>query len=142
MEYGDTIELTVATFRTDFSAFASETTYTDAALSNSIDRASSFVSIVNAGCLKDGNRLYALELMTAHLQILRDKITSGAAQGGLVGSSSVGDVSVSLIAPPSGGSQYRYWMNQTAYGQEFLALMATCSPAGIYAGGSCQRVLR
>ena len=135
------VTLTVLQFRADSVEFASETTYTDAALQGSIDRAACFISGTNSDYLHDDCRLLAIEYFTAHLQVVGATIASGGNQGGLVGSSTVGSVSVTLIPPPA-TKQFDYWMNQTAYGQQYLALLQSKAPAGLFLGGSFQRVFR
>lgn len=132
--------LTVAQFRADFSEFADETKHTEPALTNIIHQAFGFVSRQNSTYLNGSKRLLAIEYMAAHLKTLSDKAIDGSA-GGIIGSSSVGDVSVSLIQPPI-KKQFDYWCNQTIYGQSYLALLQTCAPAGMYIGGTCERVFR
>jgi hypothetical protein len=135
------VTLTVERFRADFTEFADEAKHTEPALQNSINRASLFVSRQNSIYFADDNRLLALELMAAHIQTLSLSLGQGNSQGGLVGASSVGSVSVTLIPPPI-KRQFDFWMNQTGYGQQYLALMQAHSPAGMFMGGSYQRVFR
>ena len=135
------VVLTVVQFRADFPEFASAVTYPDATLETFIARAYLYVSQDGGEYITDETRLLAIEYMVAHLQTISSNIAAGGAQGGLVGASSVGSVSVTLI-PPVIKSQFSHWMNQTAYGQQFLALLGAHSPAGFYRGGSSQRVFR
>ena len=136
------INLTVAQFRADFPAFASETVYPESTLQLYIDRAYCFISGDSTPYyISDGCRLLAIELMTAHLQTLATNIANGNTGGGLVNSSSVGNVSVSLT-PPTIKQSFDYWIMQTAYGQQYKALLASKAPAGLYLGGSNQRVFR
>ena len=136
-----TVIVTVERFRADFTEFADEAKYPDATLLNHIHRASSFVSRHNSNYFKDDERLLAVELMAAHIQTIAANILRGSAGGGLVGSSAVGSVSVSLI-PPMIKRQFDYWCNQTAYGQQYMALLGAHSPAGLFLGGSFQRAFR
>jgi hypothetical protein len=135
------VTLTVERFRADFTEFADETKHTEPSLSNAIKRASSFISRQNSIYFYDDNRLLALELMAAHIQTISLSLGQGNTQGGVVGASTVGSVSVTLIPPPI-KRQFDFWMNQTGYGQQYLALMQAHSPAGMFLGGSFQRVLR
>lgn len=135
------VTLTVAQFRADFPEFADETKHTEPALTNILHRALGFVSRQNSTYLRDDKRILAIEYMAAHLKTLSDKAVAGSSSGGLVGSSSVGDVSVTLIPPPI-KKQFDYWCNQTIYGQSYLALLQTRAPAGMYVGGSFERVFR
>lgn len=138
---GSTVLVTVERFRADFPEFADETKFPESILLNCIHRASSFISRRNSSSFRDGNRELALELMAAHIYTLSRNAAGGSAGGGLVGSSSVGSVSVSLI-PPLVKRQFDYWCNQTAYGQQYMALLGAHSPAGLFLGGSFQRVFR
>lgn len=75
----------------------------------------------------------ALNLMTAHLTVL----TVQAAQGqtsGLVTGATVDKVSITLTPPPE-VNQWQWWLNQTPYGQQFLALMQVAAVGGFFAGG-------
>jgi len=135
------VTLTVERFRADFTEFSDETLHTDPAIQNAINRASAFISRQNSIYISSDNRLLALELMAAHIKTIAASMASGNAQGGIVGSSTVGSVSVTLIPPPV-KRQFDFWMNQTGYGQQYLALMQAHSPAGMFVGGSFQRVFR
>ena len=95
-------------------------------------------------------RLYARFLMSAHITILDKQLSteigknpdglpyrSGQSIGitnGMVASASVGGVNVSMQLPQS-ASAWEYWLNQTKYGQQYLAYMSSKTPAGIYFGG-------
>lgn len=133
--------ITADRFRADFPEFTDETKHTESAIVNVLHRASSFVSRWNSGALKDEKRILAIELMAAHLKFLQDGAIVGNTGGGLIGSSSVGSVSVTMI-PPLVKRQFDYWMNQTMYGQQYLALLGSLAPAGLFFGGSFQRVFR
>jgi hypothetical protein len=135
------VSLTVDQFRADFPEFSNSTTYPNVTLTAYINRAYAFVSTASTQCFADEKRLLAIELMTAHLTTLGNAIAAGNTQGGLVGASSVGSVSVTLT-PPVIKSQFQHWANQTAYGQQYLALLGAHTPAGLYMGGSLQRVFR
>lgn len=135
------IVLTVSEFRTDFPEFADTAKYTDASLSGFIAQALCYISTKNFGPLRDASRKLAQELMTAHLQTLQDRILSGQTATGQVAATSIDSVSVSLVAPPN-RTQYEYWLGLTPYGQRLLALLSAKAPAGLYFGGSNQRLLR
>ena len=84
------------------------------------------------------DREYALFLVAAHMLILRknadgDMNDGQTPSGGRVKKATVGAVSVETDAPNSYRSDdYTYWLSQTAYGQELLALLASAAPAGIF----------
>jgi len=136
------IILTVQQFRTDFPEFADTAVYTDASLGAFIDQALCYISTNNMyGPLRDKSRLLAQELMTAHLQTIQTRILSGQNATGQIAATSIDSVSVSLVAPPN-RTQFEYWLGQTPYGQRLLALLSAKAPAGLYFGGSNQRLLR
>lgn len=136
------ITVTVAEFRTDFPEFADTVKYTNASLNAFISQAECYISTSNIhGPLRDNARKLGIELMTAHLQTLQDRILSGQTATGQVASTSIDAISVSLVAPPN-RTMFQYWLGLTPYGQRYLALLTAQAPAGFYFGGSNQRLLR
>lgn len=134
-----TIKITVEMFGVDFPEFMNGG-YSVASIQGFINQAYCYVSNENYGVLNCCSRKLAIELMTAHLLALNDKITSGQTTG-QIGSTSIDSVSVSLIPPPN-KTQFEYWLGLTPYGQRYFALLSAKAPAGLYYGGSFQRVLR
>lgn len=127
--------------RSGFPEFQSEEKYTDEMLYGLITQAECYISTKNYGVLREGCRKLAIELMTAHLLALQDKINSGNTATGQITSSSIDSVSVSMTPPPN-QTGFRYWLNLTPYGMRYLMLLLAHAPAGLYFGGSRQRVLR
>ena len=95
--------------------------------------------------LKGEKKLYALCLLAAHILYLTNKLNADTPDGGAgqeaeapVGpmtSASVGGVSVSFNAPQSSGdSAFKWWLNKTQYGQEYLALIETRGPFMAFVG--------
>lgn len=74
-----------------------------------------------------------LNLMTAHIVALNLIIMTGSAPGILVGAT-IDKVTVQLQPPPE-KNQFQWWMNQTPYGQQLLALLQVQSVGGFYVGG-------
>lgn len=136
-----TLTLSVEQFRQAFPEFADENVYSDAYLQTLIVQAQCYIHTKNIGPLSDDCRLLAWELMVAHLQTIRSRILSGQTAAGQVASTSIDSISVSMVPPPN-KDQFDYWMNSTPYGQQLLALLLAHAPAGLYFGGSRQRVLR
>lgn len=134
------IDLTTDQFRCDFCEFSDFEKYKESLLSSYIKRAYSYISNKVSGVLSEEDRTLALELMTAHLLTLRSKILSNTATG-QIASTSIDAISVSLVAPVNKNA-WQYWLNSTPYGQQLLALLQAHAPAGLYFGGSCQRVFR
>lgn len=135
--------VTPAIFRARIPAFADATKYPDVVIENMIETATCYVVSKNIGPLRDNFRVQAICLMAAHLLTLRDRMAQGGNAGavGAVASSSVGNVSISMVQPPN-QNQYEYWMNLTGYGAELLRLLAIFGNGGIYWGGSYETVLR
>ena len=126
------------TFREQFPAFADETRFPDAQLQMYWDMAGCYVGNERGGCLDDTCRVLLLNLMTAHLCQINQLIISGKTPG-ITTSSSVGSVSVSITPPPFGSSQWSWWMNLTAYGQQAQSLLSVNVAGGLYIGGRCER---
>lgn len=91
--------------------------------------------------LRGADRQYALFLMAAHILVLRKKANSDVADGnvpvgGMPFKSTVGSVSVENTKPNTFTTDdWSYWLSQTAYGQELLALLDAQAPIGIYLNG-------
>lgn len=135
--------VTPAIFRERIPAFSDTEKYPDAVIENILETATCYITAKNRGPLRDTCRVQAICLMAAHLLTLRDRMEQGGNNGtvGAVASSSVGNVSVSMVQPPN-QTQYEYWMNLTGYGAELLRLLAIFANGGIYWGGSYETVLR
>lgn len=131
-----TIVLNSAEFRQIFPAFADPNTYPDTRLRASFTMATAFVSPDEYGDMALEFRPQALNLMLAHLLALGDMAAAG--QTGVVIASRVGDVQVQLQPPPERG-QWRYWLNQTPYGSQLVALLEMQSAGGFYVGGLPER---
>lgn len=129
--------------RAKIPAFADTTKYPNETLTGILDTAQCYISTKNYGPLRGKCREQAICLMAAHLLTLRERAAEGGNIGGpgAVASSSVGNVSVSMVTPPN-QDQYQYWMNQTPYGAELMRLLAIFANGGLYVGGSYELVLR
>ena len=134
------ITLTVDGFRSDFVEFSNTETYSNELISSFINRSYGYISRNVYGILSEADRKLALELMTAHLLTINSKISSNTATG-QIASTSIDAISVSLVAPVNKNA-WQYWLNSTPYGQQLLALLQAHAPAGIYDGGSYQKVFR
>lgn len=102
-------------------------------------RAECYVSPDNSKLEKSKWKL-AVYLFTAHLLTLQSSIRDGQLQGGIVVSSSIDKVSVSM-APPQIKGSFEYWLGQTQYGIELLALLETEVSTPYLHGGSFIRTL-
>lgn len=136
-----------AAFRQLFTAFADTTKWPETSLSMYWTVATDYISVSDNPCnMLNGNSLaLALNLMTAHLATLFNADATNVADGDAPGqpggvevSASVGAVSVSMLPPPIKDA-WDYWLNQTSYGQQLLALLKVKSVGGFYVGGLPER---
>ncbi len=127
------IEFDIALFRAQIKAFSDAAVYPDELLSLMWDMATNYISTDDYGVLSGSARQHALNLLAAHLLFLSDAIVAGSTAG-VVTSASEGTVSISLDAPES-KSALSYWLNQSPYGQQLLALLRSKSTVGFYVGG-------
>ncbi len=127
------IQYNDATFRALFPAFASTGTYPSVTLSLYWGVATNYISAYPQ-CDWEGFNLsqqtLALNQMTAHITQLNTLAATGQ-QAGFVESATVGQVSVTIQPPPE-ASQFQWWLNQTPYGQQYLALAQTLVVGGFY----------
>ena len=98
------------------------------------------LSPVNYGKLSDESRKLAIYLFAAHLLALQKSIKEGNTSVNMTASASIDKVSVSMVPPPSLGA-FEYWLNQTQYGAELLALLSVVLPIPLLLGGSFVRTL-
>lgn len=128
-----TLVLDIALFRDQLSAYANVTTYPDQLITTTWDMGSSYISTNDYGYLQGSQRQYALNLMCGHLLYIGDAIAAGKPLG-IVTSASEGAVSIGLTPPPM-KNQWQYWLNQSPYGAQLLALLRLKGAVGVYVGG-------
>jgi hypothetical protein len=136
-----------ANFRALFTVFENETTYPPEQIQMFWTVATDYIS-TNDSCfniLNGASLQLAIDSMCAHIMtlFLRDQsnVNNGEDPGQpnlIETAASVGSVSVSSMPPPATDS-WRYWLNQTSYGQQLLALLSAKSVGGIYVGGLAER---
>jgi|SRR6478752_1585339 len=138
-----TITLDITAFRATFPQFADPLKFPDELIQLKFDLATGFISpVVTCGDMTEAVRRSALYLMTAHLLWLDLVVANGGTytgSGGIAVGSKVGDVQVTLAAPPYGTSSWRFWLNQSPYGQQLLALLEAQAVGGAYFGGLPER---
>lgn len=124
-------------FRALFPAFSNSTTYPDAIIQIYWDTGTAYISDQYGsnylGAMNLAQQTLALNYMAAHLAALNTAIARGDS-GGIVVSSTIDKVSVTL-KPPPGDNQWAWWLNQTPYGAQLLALLKLASAGGLYFGG-------
>lgn len=139
--------LDIAKYRVLFPQFADDEKYPDDMIELYWELASTFISTKDCPCsiLRGKSLEYAYYLLTAHLMTLALQASADAAQnegaagaGGVLISASIGEVSVSMAAPPTKDG-WSYWMNQTPYGQQLLGLLSALSVGGFSVGGLPER---
>jgi hypothetical protein len=127
-----------ATFRALFSAYANTVQYPAAAIQVYWDTATAYVSNRTGGCYIGGmtvaQQTLALNQMTAHLLYLSGLIATGNTPGITV-AATIDKISVTLQPPPE-TNQWQYWLNQSPYGQQLLALLQIASVGGFYASSA------
>ena len=124
-------------FRLLYPQFANSTTFPDVLLSARFDMAGAYVSPVDYCGMTMAVRTQALGLMTAHLMAIGVLIAQNNYQGqvGVVIGAQVDHVQITLAAPPTGTSQWRWWLNTTPYGAQLLALLEGQAVGGFFVGG-------
>lgn len=127
----------VTTFRVQYPSFSNATLFPDVVLQQYWDAATCYISNSNYGNLGTCCTPLALNLMTAHLTQLSTIIANGQVPY-LMQNATIDKVSVGLTPPPV-PNQWQWWLNQTAYGQQLLALLKALSVGGFYAGGLPER---
>jgi len=127
-----------AAFRALFPAYANTSQYASSTLQAYWDTATAYVSNRNGGCFTGGLTLaqqtLALNQMTAHLVFLAGLIASGNTPG-VMTAATIDKVSITLQPPPE-VSQWQWWLNQSPYGQQLLALLQVASVGGFYASSA------
>lgn len=125
------ITFDVTEFRAAFPAFADPIKYPDARLQLYWDQATCYVSDLDYGSLQGPCRRLAINLMTAHLTAISDLIAQGQTSG-VVQSSTIDKITVSLTPPPITDSYFAWWLSTTPYGQQLKSLLDTNSVGGFY----------
>lgn len=131
----------VTNFRLLFPAFADTVKFPDAYLTAQWAMATAYISPWDSR-LAAGNKLQqALNLMTAHLMQLNVSIAAGGATPsvGVLQSATIDKVSVTMAAPPTGTSGWKYWLASSPYGLQLWALLRMLAGPGFYIGGLPER---
>jgi Protein of unknown function (DUF4054) len=123
-----------AAFRALFPAFANTTIYPDSTIQLFWTTATAYITApgrCSYSALTPAQRTLALNQMTAHLLYLSGLAVAGNTPGVVVGAT-IDKVSVTIQPPPE-PNQWQYWLNQSPYGQQLLALLQVVSVGGFYA---------
>lgn len=131
-----TVAFDIPLFRAQIPAFSDETAYPDTLLNATFEQAICYVSNVidNCSTITAGCLLIMLNNLVAHLLTIQQKIATGESPG-IVKSSRVGSISVTLVPPSTEGEQFNWWLNTTVYGMQVSAQLDVSSAAGFIANG-------
>lgn len=97
------------------------------------EQASCYMGIHSCSC---GNQGWML--LTAHILYLRNALSTGNSQPGMLTGATIGSVTVSFQAPASADG-WSHWLNQSPFGQQFLAFSKACFGGIRYVGGLPER---
>lgn len=131
-----TITFDPTLFRAMFPSFADTTKYPDALLEMYFGTATSYISAQLGGCYPFVRKMnlqqqtLALNQMTAHIAYLNSIIATGQNTGITTGAT-IDKISVTLMPPPAGNS-WKFWLNQSPYGQALLALLEVRAAGGMF----------
>jgi hypothetical protein len=130
-----------AAFRKLFPIFADVICQPDAVLQGWFNVACLYISNQDSACfvVNGDTRAYALDLMTAHVGYLFKAAANGDPTG-IVTQATIDKVTVAVKAPPiQEGSMLQFWLAQSPFGQQLLALLSMKAAGGLYIGGSPER---
>lgn len=135
-----TVTVNIQDFREAFPEFSDTTRYPDKFLERFLAEATSFISVRNFRIRPDV-RVLAIEYMMGHLITLA--ATDGAGNpnanasdaGTIVTSAHIDSVSVSMMAPIASDA-FAQWIQTTAYGRKYWALLTVNNPTGVFWLGS------
>lgn len=129
-----TIQFNYQAFITGYTQFSNDVLFPQATLQLYWNDATTLISANTATCgLTVQQRTRALNLMTAHLAVLNAQAAAGQ-NTGLMQGASIDKISVQLTPPPE-INQWQWWLNQTQYGQQLLALYQMAAAGGFFVGG-------
>lgn len=120
-----------------FTEFADQARFPDVTLQSYFDAAGCYVANKNYGWLQGCCNLLALNLMTAHLAKIFSLVADGQTPG-IETQATIDKVSVSMMEPPVTNG-WQFWLNQTPYGQQLLALLEAKAVGGVYVPGGWGR---
>lgn len=132
--------LDIAYFRSAYPQFASAVQFPDVLISAQWIVATAYLGKYS-NCIYDDleQQQSALYLMLAHLLTIQAAIAGGSTGGGgPITGATVDKVSVTMAAPTTRDS-WTFWLMQTPYGQQLLALLSVVGAGGFYIGGSPER---
>jgi hypothetical protein len=130
------IQYNDAAFRLQFPVYSDAATYPQATIQQYWNNATAYLSNQIGNCFNGMNlnqQTLALNLMTAHLLTLSLIIAANSTPG-IVTGATIDKISVTLEPPPE-TNQWQWWLNQTPYGQQLLALLQIAAAGGRFYTG-------
>lgn len=130
-----------AAFRKLFPVFKDVGCFPDAVLQGWFTTACLYVSNQDSACfvVNGDTRAYALNLMTAHVGFMWKAAANGEPTG-IVTQATIDKITVAVKAPPiQDGSMLQFWLAQSPFGQQLLALLGMKAAGGLYIGGLPER---
>lgn len=135
--FPQTITYNDQAFRTLFQSYASPTLFPDTLIQAYWDTASNYINpnFYNViGGFTLAQQTQCLNLMTAHLLYLFSQINKGKTPG-IVTQATIDKINVTIQPPPE-TNQWQWWLNQSPYGQQLLALLQVVAVGGMYINGA------
>ena len=127
-----TINYNDANFRALFPQYANATAYPTIALQLWWNNAGSYLNPNYYGCGWGGMTLaqqtLALNYMTAHLYFINN-LAAANEDSGIITSAGIDKISITLEPPPE-VNQWQWWLNQSPYGKQLLALLQVAVVGG------------
>lgn len=136
---GTTLVYNDADFRLQFPFFADMDAYPEQLLTMNFAAGTNYISDYNSGFLANGNRQFALYLMTAHLTQLGTFVTANNGSPTTIETQARIDKISVTVAPPPSKNQWQYWLNTTPWGMQLFALLQVASAGGWFVGGLPER---
>jgi hypothetical protein len=134
----DELTFDVDEFRQRFApAFDNQTLYPDATLQAYWDQAICMLSDCGCGPDEGACQRLLLDLMTAHLAYLFNALNTKKSSG-IVTSAAIDKISVGMTPPPI-TSQWGWWLNQSPYGAQLLAMLNLEAAYSVYVPRTCRR---
>lgn len=134
----DHTTIDVNAFRSMFPVFASTTKYPDAVIEMFYAVATEFIPPYDVWCGLNGSTLdLALYCLTAHL-LFEFNLQGRNQTGKVLTGATIDKVTVAMLAPPVKNG-WDFWLNQSPYGQQLLALLSVKSAGGFSVGGAPER---
>ena len=128
------IQYNDANFRALFPAFSNTETYPLATLQMYWNVSTNYINSFTSWCgLNLSQQTLALNQMTAHVTQL-NKLAADGQDPGLIQAATIDKISVTLTPPPE-VTQWQWWLNQTPYGKQLLAMFDMLSAGGFFVGG-------